>query len=414
MPICPESQYIIDCMTTLCEITVDVAEFVYHTRVDIDGLVDENANIRRSIIDLYRSWRPKADLNEQAYISLRGILDSEMQFDEISTYVTDKLINAYRVSNGKQSSGGFPQNNLYIEKESDMYKEENIIHLLERNKEQEWIAMLGTMFNDFCDVKSKLDIKGFLKWEQNRIRQISNNIASLTVNNISPKLQKNHQKKQLIALKQGKKVLKKGIKTFTNLFGQQDIKAFISGEDFIIEGDLYNYRVSKKYNLIQYSVDTYMTHIPYRLQLLTKENIVLADGCIIFENTPVIDQLIAMMLHIKNGNEEEILKKTNFFNTQDAYYAEKYITDLKGVKRNPNDNEFDISDIERLFNPDGEREDILRYRPLVRPVVESLLCDMVDIPQRAFKFMMKPGMTYDNLQFLEASEMEQLLLEVHN
>ena len=409
MPISPESQYIIDCMTTLCEITVDVAEFVYYARVDIDGLVDDNANIRNSVVDSYRSWRPKADINEQAYISLRGILDTEMQFDEIATYVTDKMINAYRISNGKKSSGGFPQNNLYIEKESDMYKEENVAYLLERNKEQEWIGMLGTMFNDFCDVKSKLDIKQFLKWEKNRIEKIANRITSIDVNDINPRFQKDYQKKQLIALKQGKKVLKKGIKTFTNLFGQEDIKAFISGEDFTIEGELYNYRVSKKYDLIQYSINTQMGHIPYRLQLLTKENVILADGCIIFENTPVIDQLIAMMLHIKNGNEEEILKKTNFFNTQDAYYAEKYITDLKGVKKKPDYGTLDISDIESIFNPDGEREDILRYRPLVRPVVEKVLVDMSTIPERALRFMMKPGVTYDNIQLMDFKETELLL-----
>lgn len=419
MPLCPESRYIIDSMTELCEVTIDITEFVYHTKVDIDDMVDRNANIKSEVVNLYRGWRPSANMNEQAFISFNGMLGSEHQFNEITTYVTDKMIDAFRQSNGKKSpiGNGFPEINLHIETEDDMLKEHNVLYLLERNKEQEWLRMLETMFIDFVDVKSQVNMKQFLEWEHNRIQKMADaaymaylpGLIDPMDDNAIKRYHKKQKQQEILQIKKGQKVLKKGIKTFTNMFGAKDIHAFITGDDFTIEGNRYNYRVSKKYDLVKFSADPRRGHIPYRLQLVTKNDVVLADGCVLFEDTPVVDQLIGMMLHIKNGNEEEILKKTNFFNTEDAYYSEEYLVQLKGIKKPVYGNHpINIAD---LFLDNGEREDTLKYRPLVRPVVERVLLDMVDIPESAFRFMMKPEITYDHLQFLEAPDVERLLLE---
>ena len=113
-------------------------------------------------------------------------------------------------------------------------------------------------------------------------------------------------------MKKAKKVIKKGVKTFIKLFGEDDIKAFVTGNDVIIHGEKYDYRIVKKYDIVDHAANPNRHHVPYTFQLLTKDGIVMADGCIYFENTPVIDQIIALMLHIKGGNEDEILVKTIF------------------------------------------------------------------------------------------------------
>jgi len=55
-------------------------------------------------------------------------------------------------------------------------------------------------------------------------------------------------------------------------------------------------------------------HIPYILTLMTKDNLELANCCVyVSENTPIIDQIITIMLYIQH-DEEELLQNCNLFN----------------------------------------------------------------------------------------------------
>lgn len=54
-------------------------------------------------------------------------------------------------------------------------------------------------------------------------------------------------------------------------------------------------------------------HVPYQLTLLTKEDVFLSRLCVLFDATPVLDQLLALTFFVHSGNEEAILKKANWF-----------------------------------------------------------------------------------------------------
>ena len=59
-------------------------------------------------------------------------------------------------------------------------------------------------------------------------------------------------------------------------------------------------------------------HVPYQLTLLTKDGVFLARLCVLFDQTPVLDQLLALTLFVQSGCEEEILSKANWFGYEDA------------------------------------------------------------------------------------------------
>jgi hypothetical protein len=54
-------------------------------------------------------------------------------------------------------------------------------------------------------------------------------------------------------------------------------------------------------------------HVPYQLSLLTKEDVFLSRLCVLFDETPVLDQLLGLTFFVQSGNEQDILSKANWF-----------------------------------------------------------------------------------------------------
>ena len=52
--------------------------------------------------------------------------------------------------------------------------------------------------------------------------------------------------------------------------------------------------------------------IPYKLELYTKTDVHVADLCVYMQDTPVLDQILALSLFIKSGEEDYILEKANW------------------------------------------------------------------------------------------------------
>jgi hypothetical protein len=133
---------------------------------------------------------------------------------------------------------------------------------------------------------------------------------------------------------QARKALWRSIRLFENLFGINDIKIFIDGGAFEIEGRKFNYRISqKKYNkLLDKTINISMICVPYTLEVLSKQGLVLFEGCTVFKDTPIIDQITALILHIKD-NEEHVLLNMNLSKLTDNFFEDlellTYVNELK-------------------------------------------------------------------------------------
>lgn len=129
-----------------------------------------------------------------------------------------------------------------------------------------------------------------------------------------------------------RKVLKRSMKIYEKFRGSSEIRTFVSGETITINGTLYDYVVQKKKraNLLQHSGKPNTHTIPYDLTLRSKDGTKLAQGCVYFPETPVIDQVLALSFHVQQKeNELLILEKTNWYNRTDAFKEDQLITSLK-------------------------------------------------------------------------------------
>src|SRR3546814_435974 len=121
--------------------------------------------------------------------------------------------------------------------------------------------------------------------------------------------------------KNARKAISRAVELFGKFFDKKDIEGFIKGYEYIVEGDKFNYRLTKtdRTNLLLNTINPYNVHIPYDLEITDKNNIVLAKACYLFEDTPIIDQIIAFTMMIKSGNENDFIQKANLFSTTGSY-----------------------------------------------------------------------------------------------
>ena len=183
------------------------------------------------------------------------------------------------------------------------------------------------------------------------------------------------------SIKRGRKAFVRGVNFFKSLFGSKDIELFISGDEIIFEGDFYNYCISSTGNLIYKTVNTRMVSSPFKIRVETKVGIVLGYGCTVFENTPVIDQLIALRLHLME-DEENVLKNMNITQRTASFDKEEKLLLIYGKSE-----------------PRKVREEIPRKRkvnPNIRKAIEEL-SKKLNIDKKIILAMHTPSATSDEL-----------------
>lgn len=120
----------------------------------------------------------------------------------------------------------------------------------------------------------------------------------------------------------GRKVLKRSMRLMDRMIGDGSTEIFFSKQSLTFTGRKYQFEVMKKDNvdLIANAAQPHMFGaIPYVLNLRSLDGTYLAEGCVVFPGAPALDQVVALFLTIKAGNEDEIVSKTNWYNRSEAF-----------------------------------------------------------------------------------------------
>lgn len=117
-------------------------------------------------------------------------------------------------------------------------------------------------------------------------------------------------------LKEDRKIFKRQYKLLSSVSGDKDIHCFLNGQ--IIEltsqrtGVTYKFRLDeRKLNSLSSFNKTYYRSTPYILDIFDRDQVYLASLCVVIKDTPVLDQLTAMILYIRSGEDALILKTAN-------------------------------------------------------------------------------------------------------
>jgi hypothetical protein len=112
------------------------------------------------------------------------------------------------------------------------------------------------------------------------------------------------------ALVRGRRAFVRSVELFRKFRPEAEIRTFLSGKPLLIHGHRFDYRVKKTGRLLRLTMHPDSPHIPYDFHILSKAGKVLAKGCIVVPGTPVIDQLLALILHVQDREEESVVINT--------------------------------------------------------------------------------------------------------
>jgi hypothetical protein len=151
--------------------------------------------------------------------------------------------------------------------------------------------------------------------------------ANLSLNEEPTKEETNEYKK-------GRKILSKTVSALHDFGMNKDISVFIKGGTLEIShpSSKYKFVIHKIINsdLIKDSVRS-LSSVPFKLELFTKTDIFIANLCVYADNTPILEQILALSLFIRTGDEDHIFERANFLNV--SYNAPKILYDF--IKEKP-------------------------------------------------------------------------------
>ena len=117
--------------------------------------------------------------------------------------------------------------------------------------------------------------------------------------------------------------IKKVCKLFAQLRQEDNLRLFVSGKEVEMSHPdsplKFVLRPLGEPGWLEERSAKGRAHTPYDLSVLTKDDIFIAKLCVYFNDTPVLDQLLALALFVEAGDELQVLEKANFFAFEDAH-----------------------------------------------------------------------------------------------
>lgn len=126
-----------------------------------------------------------------------------------------------------------------------------------------------------------------------------------------------------------KSAIKKAIKLMTRFGAEDNARLLVSGEVVEIHHPdspfVFRLKAHQSPGWLLARTATPGAHVPYQLELWSKSGMNLASLCVLFSNTPVLDQLLALSMYVQSGNELELLEKANWFGVREPGSVRQFL-----------------------------------------------------------------------------------------
>lgn len=412
MPISCESQYIIDSLNELLGITTDTYEYIWNHQLDIDGLVDDNRDIKQVVNSFYDAAYDGLGKEEKASLALEVLLGSDRQLDEYFKHLAGKVVDAFY----KGTDRPFPAPHGWLHQDDTKITDPNdliqILTVLETiDSFAEYRNLFTKAFNRSIQALQGLDVNAYIRYKRDEIRRLQLAREGLTLDSYLTKTDPDHLKRRLAVRRKqeniGKKVLKKSIRVLDSFMGQTTSQAFIHGNKVEIIGEKFKFIIQKgEVKLLAHSADPTSYHVPFRLTVTDKHDVLLGQVCLLFRDTPILDQILAVHLHVMGGKEEELIKTANWFKMTEAYNSNPDIIRIRGPKKKLPESYQEVSR-NRMFDNAGIDEYFALRDQVCENLIQQYSEQLIGLSRDTVNFLMNPPVHKHEL--LDRPETFQLL-----
>ena len=404
-----EIGYIIDCSFELLESTPDVYESfdfaLFNHGYDIESLYESNPAMDTLDIMLMASkdmdsLRSKHFSSmENMIVSLKSLSSFPGQYNIFKENLLEKLIQSHITSAYKIEKPKFLVFSDSAEESlPDIYHENDIVHpfnvyecIQSNNNLLNWHKRVRKSFFQnlsYIDNNSLVEVvQGYLDYEKNKLKNFKIE-DKYSIENLTQKEDKRKKK-------QARNAIKRALNLFSSFFGEEKIKAFLNGNSFSVEGEYFNYIIKRSNtSIISHTQDPFSGHIPYSLEIADKKsNLVIGNLCLTISKTPVIDQIIAILFHLKT-NEEEVLQKANLFQIRIPFdeLENEYVHQFFTKPRT-----FQTSEKYRSCYNNIKQNLILKHKKRVYQMIDNLFQKDLSFSETMISHCNKPFFYFDQI-----------------
>lgn len=129
-----------------------------------------------------------------------------------------------------------------------------------------------------------------------------------------------YQRERERKIHRAKNAIKRALKLMDNVGFGNDIRIFLRGDSIEIAhpASLFKFVLHKQsyHSVIDKTINAGVG-TPYVLDLYTKTDVFVASLCVYLKDTPILDQILAVSMFIKSGDEDIILKQANWLQLTD-------------------------------------------------------------------------------------------------
>jgi hypothetical protein len=117
--------------------------------------------------------------------------------------------------------------------------------------------------------------------------------------------------------KKARGAVKKVSKLFSSFGQEENLRLFVSGQEITLSHPDSKLKfvvraLQEKGWLLDRSIRG-NDHTPYDLSVYTKDDVFVTRLCVYFQDSPVLDQVLALTMFVESGSEMDVLKKANWF-----------------------------------------------------------------------------------------------------
>ena len=152
-----------------------------------------------------------------------------------------------------------------------------------------------------------------------QLDRMQNDIAR---NFYNPKYPKSKDRIRTNKKTPGIKRLNKSLKVISKFIPEKDLGLFLRGGEFTLDADRYRwgFRLRSRESLVKYSNIINNFSIMWDLNIYDKPtDSKLARACIVFKDSPILDNVLSIWMLLKTGKEDYILANSGLFDRGDYY-----------------------------------------------------------------------------------------------
>lgn len=126
--------------------------------------------------------------------------------------------------------------------------------------------------------------------------------------------QREYTRRRSAQVQTAKSAIKRALKLMDNVGFGNDVRVFLGGDTVEVchPDSMFKFLLSKhRNNLIERTIHPGVA-TPYKLELYTKTDVHVANLCVYMVDTPILDQILALSMFIKSGDENHILETANW------------------------------------------------------------------------------------------------------